>query len=129
MLTHLTKEQMGRALADVRAGIEEDEGGDGGYFCLSLKSACARFFINRSEHGGDTSYADAGETLQDMGVFDTVQAYLRAKREEAGLERLDNRHGELEELIVEQTLPDGHTHEDARLARLALAVYITEVYA
>lgn len=129
MLTHLTKEQLGRALADVRAGIEADVGGDGGYFCLSLKGACERFFINRSEHGGDTRYADASETLEAMGVFAEVQRYLRG-RFDALPEDVRSAHvKESDDLIVECSLPRGYTLEDARLARFALAVHITEVFA
>lgn len=129
MLTHLTKEQLGRALADVRAGIEADVGGDGGYFCLSLKSACERFFINRSEHGGDTRYEDAGETLEAMGVFAEVQRYLWERLETVPEDDRASHTSAGDDLIVECSLPRGYTHEDARQARLALAVHITEVFA
>ena len=131
MLAHLTREQMGRALDKVRIGIEADEGGDGGYVCLALKSACEEFFINRAaKFMGDTRYDDAGRVLKDMGVFGTVQLWLRLKREEAGLEYMENRNGGPADLIVEETFDCGMAgYPEYRQRRLDLVDHLVEVYA
>ncbi|QVE65553.1 hypothetical protein [Ralstonia phage vB_RsoP_BMB50] len=110
------------ALGRVRANLEAaDDEGD--YVCLDLKEQLAYLFHATPGH---STYGQAGEALEKIGVFAKVQYFLR---EEA---RSNGREADNGDLVAEDACQNGGTYKEwqaeARAMRIKLVDQLIGVY-
>lgn len=110
------------ALGRVRAHLEAADD-EGPYVCLALNEQLSYLF---HETPARSTYGQAGDALEKIGVFAEVQYFLR---EEA---RSNGRDADNGELVAEDACQNGGTYKEwqaaARATRIKLVDHLVGVY-